>query len=236
MVSRTSQRSQTAFSASTSPPSLKSRRSPRGPSRMVGGPGQSELCELSRLETRAARGAGVQALDLAAALVVFHSAAGDTEGVDQVFRGQVQDPAGGGRGAVDAEHLGAVPADGDHRGGGRAEQAHHLDPGYHRGDQVRPGGMGALGEGERRGDDGGIGVPGRRVGVVVLGAVAERAVNPGGLRDRRAPPECARADSALPGSLSASRVPDELPSGAGLVRGRWRARQGPVISARRRLR
>jgi len=41
---------------------------------------------------------------------------------------------------------------------------------------------------ERRGDDGGVGVPGQRVGVVVLGAVAERAVDPGGLRDR-----CARA-------------------------------------------
>ncbi len=103
-------------------------------------------------------------------------------------RGQAQDPPGGGRGAVDAEHLGAVPADGDHRGGGRAEQAHHLDPGYHGGDQVRPGGIGALGEGERRGDDGGVGVPGQQVGVVVLGAVAERAVDPGGLRDR-----CARA-------------------------------------------
>jgi hypothetical protein len=158
---------------------------------MVGGP-VSPSCELSRLEAGAGRRSGVQALDLAAALVVLHSAsgvaAGDTEGVDQLALGQAGDPPGSCRGAVDAEHLGAVPADSDHLGRGRAEQAHHLDPGCHGGDQVTSGSVLAFGEGERRGDDGGVGVPGQGVGVVVLGAVAEGAVGPGGLRDR-----CARA-------------------------------------------
>jgi hypothetical protein len=52
--------------------------------------------------------------------------------------GQAEDPPGGGRGAVDAEHLGTVPPDGDHRGQGRSEQAHNLDASHHGGDEVTP--------------------------------------------------------------------------------------------------
>jgi len=103
-------RVQTAFSASTSPPSRTARRSPGGLRGWSAACGQAERASSASLHPeRDADPACRRLTSPRSCRTPFRrrpSAAGDTESVDQLGRVRLRIRPAAGRGAVDAEHLG----------------------------------------------------------------------------------------------------------------------------------